>query len=481
MLRFAIVIVILLLSIPCQASDYRYYFGIKGGVSSITGGDGYKFPLSKSLGGSAGLRLSDKWNLEIDFTTHRNYNDSTATSSFTFSGDEVNATLKWKATRLGVSVNHLLFGSDNLLNMHVGVGGGLMVWKMVEPVGDTVIDVLGVHDERVDYAATEIFLSARTGFDLALSSKWSLCWDIQADMLTGAGAEFESAVKDSRDIWQVGSLLSVRFLFGGGSSGQWKSNRTWSQAAVQTGDSPRQEALDGDGDGVPDELDRCLDTPLGVIVDKTGCALDSDADGVSDGLDDCPGTDRRAVGMVDIYGCPVDSDFDGVPDYLDRCPFNRVGAHVDTSGCPIDTDADGVPDGLDDCPYTLYGVDVDQFGCIDLADFSRPMVLNIDYPPGSFEVDPNNQERLKQLARVLNFVPEIRLEVSGYTDNIGTDVANHKLSEKRANRVRDYLVMHGVDTARIKVFGKGETNFVASNDTADGRAKNRRIEIIFYK
>ncbi len=109
------------------------------------------------------------------------------------------------------------------------------------------------------------------------------------------------------------------------------------------------------------------------------------------------------------------------------------------------------------------------------------MVLNIDYPSGSFEIDPNSRERLKQLARILNFVPEIRLEVNGYTDNIGTEVANRRLSEKRANRVRDYLVTQGVDTERIKVFGKGETNFVASNQTAAGRAKNRRIEIIFFK
>ncbi|MEW6411110.1 MAG: OmpA family protein [Candidatus Zixiibacteriota bacterium] len=481
MLRFVILILVLMLSIPCQGSDYRYYFGLKGGVSTITGGDGYKFPLNESFGGSAGYRFSDRWHLEFDFSIHRNLNDSTASSSLSFGGDDANATQKWKASRLGITLNKYLFNPDNSLNMHVGFGGGLMVWKIVEPVGDTAIDVLGVHNERTDFAATEIFVTARTGFDLTLSSKLALCWDVQADMLTGAGAEFETSVKDARNTWQVGSFLTLKYAFGGGSGGGWKSSGTWSQATVAAAGESSRQALDGDGDGVPDELDRCLDTPLGAIVNKTGCAIDSDADGISDGLDDCAGTDPRAAGMVDIYGCPIDSDFDGMPDYLDKCPFNQVGARVDSSGCPTDSDGDGVPDGIDDCPYTLYGVDVDKFGCIDLTDFSHPMVLNIDYPPGSFEVDPNNQERLRQLARILNFVPEIRLEISGYTDNIGTDVANQKLSEKRANRVRDYLAMHGVDISRIKVFGKGETNFVASNDTAEGRAKNRRIEIIFYK
>ena len=88
---------------------------------------------------------------------------------------------------------------------------------------------------------------------------------------------------------------------------------------------------------------------------------------------------------------------------------------------------------------------------------------------------------LKRLAGILNFVTDIRLEINGYTDNVGTGSANQALSEKRARRVRDFLVANGVDTERITVFGRGETNFVASNQTAEGRAKNRRIEIVFHK
>jgi len=141
---------------------------------------------------------------------------------------------------------------------------------------------------------------------------------------------------------------------------------------------------------------------------------------------------------VDIYGCPVDSDFDGVPDYRDECPNNRTGSAVDEKGCPTDDDGDGVANGLDDCPNTLYGVPVDRYGCIDLAMFDEPMVLNIDYAPGSFEIDPRSQERLRGLARVLLVAPEIRLEVTGYTDNIGAEDANLVLSEKRANRVRTF-------------------------------------------
>jgi outer membrane protein OmpA-like peptidoglycan-associated protein len=170
-----------------------------------------------------------------------------------------------------------------------------------------------------------------------------------------------------------------------------------------------------------------------------------------------------------------------VPDYLDNCPNNPVGAHVNEDGCPVDSDNDGVPDGIDDCPNTLVGVEVDANGCIDLSMLATSMVLNIDYSPGSFEVDPKTKERLKSLARLLNFVTDIKLDINGYTDNIGTTRANEQLSEKRAARIRDFLVTQGIAAERMKVFGLGETNFIASNQTSDGRAKNRRIEIVFHK
>ena len=105
------------------------------------------------------------------------------------------------------------------------------------------------------------------------------------------------------------------------------------------------------------------------------------------------------------------------------------------------------------------------------------MILNIQYASGSFEIDFSTKEKLKRLARLLNFVKDVKLDINGYTDNIGTTKANRDISKKRANRVRDYLVLQGIATERIKPFGKGEVNFVASNDTAAGREKNRRVEI----
>ena len=118
---------------------------------------------------------------------------------------------------------------------------------------------------------------------------------------------------------------------------------------------------DSDHDGVPDYLDRCPNTPVGVKVDATGCPLDSDGDGVPDYMDKCPNTPKGVI--VDTNGCPLDSDDDGVPDYKDKCPNTPPGVKVDSEGCPLDSDGDGVPDYKDKCPNTPPGVKVDAEGC----------------------------------------------------------------------------------------------------------------------
>jgi outer membrane protein OmpA-like peptidoglycan-associated protein len=119
---------------------------------------------------------------------------------------------------------------------------------------------------------------------------------------------------------------------------------------------------DSDGDGVPDYLDQCPNTPKGVIIDESGCPIDSDHDGVPDFQDKCPQTPAGV--KVDKDGCPLDSDRDGVPDDLDKCPNTPFGVKVDNNGCPLDSDGDGVPDYLDKCPNTPAGVKVDSTGCV---------------------------------------------------------------------------------------------------------------------
>ncbi len=122
---------------------------------------------------------------------------------------------------------------------------------------------------------------------------------------------------------------------------------------------------DKDKDGVSNRIDKCPDTPHGVIVDKKGCPIDTDGDRVYDFLDKCPDTPKEAYSNIDADGCPIDTDGDGVFDYLDKCPGTVPAAYgkVDENGCPKDTDKDGIVDYLDKCEATPEGVMVDSLGC----------------------------------------------------------------------------------------------------------------------
>jgi len=265
---------------------------------------------------------------------------------------------------------------------------------------------------------------------------------------------------------------------------------------------------DTDKDGVPDKLDNCPDTPIGAIVDANGCPLDSDGDGIFDGLDQCGDTPKGC--MVDILGCPIDNDKDGVCDGVDKCPDTPLGVKVDVKGCPLDGDGDGVPDyrdkqldtprgakvdqdgvgidsdkdgvydGLDKCPGTPTDLKVDADGCpIEVKRLETKITLNIKYATGSYEPDAASKVVLDSLVRTMYAFPDLRIRIDGFTDDVGKEAANMKLSQNRAEGVMKYLVSKGVDATRMesKGFGEDPNYFVGDNKTPEGRQKNRRVEI----
>ncbi len=234
-----------------------------------------------------------------------------------------------------------------------------------------------------------------------------------------------------------------------------------------------QWPIDSDGDGVPDKFDRCPNTPHGVQVDKDGCPLDSDGDGVPDYLDKCPNTPRGV--LVDKDGCPLDSDGDGVPDRLDKCPGTPPGVTVDRDGCPIDSDQDGVPDYLDKCPNTLKGLQVDKTGCP-----IRSQTLPLDGVHFEFDKDrltPDSRTILDHVADTLKESPNLKFEIAGHTCNLGKAEYNLKLSDRRANSVREYLISKGIPAANVTSKGYGFTQPRVPNDTEAHRELNRRVEL----
>ncbi len=227
------------------------------------------------------------------------------------------------------------------------------------------------------------------------------------------------------------------------------------------------EPKDSDCDGVPDEIDKCPGTPLGVKVDSKGCPLDTDGDGVPDYLDECPGTPKGV--KVDDKGCPIDSDGDGVPDYLDECPGTPRGVEVDSRGCPLDTDGDGVPDYKDKCPGTPRGARVDIEGCW--------IINEAFFDFDKYEIKPRFYPIFDQVVSVLKNNPSLKIVIEGHTDNIGTKSYNQKLSEERAEAVKRYLVKKGIKRGRLSTVGYGFSRPRASNEIEVGRVLNRRVKL----
>ena len=287
-------------------------------------------------------------------------------------------------------------------------------------------------------------------------------------------------------------------------------------------------SADTDKDGVSDKKDSCPDTPAGVAVDKLGCPLDRDADGVADYMDTCPDVagskmlngcpDRDNDGIEDskdrcpdvagtavLRGCP-DADKDGVADIDDNCANTKMGTKVNQSGCALDSDGDGVTDDVDRCPdvagvVALKGCpDADGDGIADLDD-RCPTVKGTAENKGCAEITKaeitkitmigsklffeNNSAKLKvaslaqldELTKILLKYDGANLIIEGNTDSVGKDDFNMILSQKRTESVKEYLIGRGISGSRLTAIGNGESKPVASNKTALGRAKNRRVEL----
>ncbi len=242
--------------------------------------------------------------------------------------------------------------------------------------------------------------------------------------------------------------------------------------SVPFGDKPLPYNYDSDGDGVPDRLDKCPNTPRGTPVDSTGCPLDSDGDGIPNFRDQCPNTPRGA--KVNVNGCSIDDDRDGVPNDIDQCPGTPYGVPVDVRGCPLDSDNDGVPNKIDQCPGTLPGMKVNSRGCVisQTVDISG---VHFEFNKARLMLD--SKTVLNNVAKALTNEPDVRIIIAGHTDSVGSDAYNKRLSQQRAQSVVDYLISKGIESTRLRAVGYGESKPIADNNTEEGRERNRRVEL----
>ncbi|MGZ6143953.1 MAG: OmpA family protein, partial [Myxococcales bacterium] len=239
---------------------------------------------------------------------------------------------------------------------------------------------------------------------------------------------------------------------------------------------PKVALKDSDGDGVPDIDDLCPD--VAGPKENHGCPVfaDKDGDGVADDIDRCP----DVAEPKENFGCPwPDKDGDGVPDNKDMCP--DVPGPAENAGCPwADRDKDGVPDKDDECP--------DEPGPADNKGCPRKLKLvvvrkdrieikqQVHFRPAKSVILKDSYELLRQVAQVIKDAPAITVRIEGHTDNVGKLQTNMKVSQSRADAVRDFLVKQGVDPKQLISLGYGPTRPIASNATKAGKSLNRRVE-----
>ncbi len=387
--------------------------------------------------------LSNRWSFSGSGSYQRFLNDTSSTATIKFSFPNEHADQRWQLWALDVGVQ-FHFTNPGSFRPYARGTLGAAFWDVKYLNGDPV-SVTTSSGGRTDFASQEVSLRGALGV-VHTAGPMGYALEVEGMYLTGIGADFSQATDDMRSHGAVGVLLKISYDLGYSSA---KIKVTTSEPAATT--ATAATAADADSDGVPDFVDRC------------------------------PATPRAAKGWVDVDGCPLDSDRDSVPDYVDRCPGSDSRWRVDTLGCVQDSDGDGIPDSGDLCAGTLRGLRVDSSGCPDYPPINDTVVLRFEYASGATRLDAAAQAKLLELVPNIRFNPTKKLTICGYTDNVGATESNLALSQKRAQVVKEFLVAEGIPASQLVATGKGEARPVASNETTEGRALNRRIEIVPMK
>lgn len=209
-------------------------------------------------------------------------------------------------------------------------------------------------------------------------------------------------------------------------------------------------------------------------------AVDKDDDGVEDKIDKCP----DVPGSKKYNGCPVpDTDGDGMNDEADACP--TVAGDINFNGCPVpDSDGDGVIDTEDKC--TTEAGTKENHGCPEIKRDTIAKVIeekvtfaakNIFFKAASDQLTESSVAPLDEVVKVLSEHSSLKMEIEGHTDSTGKAEMNMKLSRQRAESVKNYLIGKGIDASRLTATGFGSSKPLQSNETPEGRKRNRRVEL----
>ena len=303
-------------------------------------------------------------------------------------------------------------------------------------------------------AYARVSFDAGAGYEWALSPRFGLGPYGRYGQMVATASNFPSDAK----YWAVGAALTVRF----------PSRPTIARPAPAVAPAPPSSPPSAPTSPPPPP--------------------DTDRDGIGDSDDLCPKVPAGATPDPDRPGCPDgDDDDDDVRNHLDECRTVPHGMHPDParSGCPApDRDRDSVPDATDACPDTpgSPSPDAKKNGCpgmvrVDAEQIS--MDRAVFFATNKDRILPRSFPVLRAVADALKATPEIKLvSIEGHADVVGSMEYNQDLSERRAASVRSFLVGQGVAIDRLRSRGWGKTRPIGSNETAAGRALNRRVEFI---
>lgn len=339
------------------------------------------------------------------------------------------------------TINYSFGSEDGWLDPFVGVGGG---YAAIQDDGTGVLDgTAGLNFWIVDNFAVTLQTMYKHAF----------------------GDDFNSH-------WQHSA--GIKFAFGGKDTDGDGIYDKDDECPEEAGLEQFNGCPDSDADGIEDRMDDCPDQA--GLAEFNGCP-DTDGDGVADPQDECP----NEAGLESMNGCP-DADGDGVRDSEDDCP-NEAG-EADNNGCPWeDMDNDGVLDKDDDCPE-VAGTAANN-GCPEptvevieeLNEYSRTILFDLD----KATIRPESNETLQAIADIMEEYSNTVFHIGGHTDSTGSEAYNETLSRERAASVREFLIGAGIPENRLTSEGYGELRPIASNNTAQGRQENRRVEISLDK
>lgn len=393
-------------------------------------------------------------------------------------------------------------------NPYLYAGGGIMNYTVqTKPVLTGLLGSPGKEDGWVAYfpggIGTEILITETVLLDLGIGAAITLSDDL------------DGYVKTDVNDWWMNFSAGLTFTGESGSSDRDKDGLTKNEEE-KLGTNPKNPDSDGDGimDGEevnnyktnPLEVDSDLDALTDyneIFVHKTNpLSADSDSDVLNDG---------EEINKYKTDPLVADTDNDKLPDgdEVDKYLTDPLKADMDMDGLTdgdevlkyktdpkkADTDGDGLTDAeevikhktdpnnkdtddgtVDDGTEIKRGTDPLN-GEDDVVKVGVPIILEgITFATGKADITPESEFTLRNALKTLQTYSDIVVEISGHTDITGSYKKNMDLSQRRADSVRDWLIRNGVAPDRIFTKGYGPDQPVATNDTPEGRQKNRRIE-----